>query len=89
MGRKRKAGVLEDDSALVGGSNASLTSAPTLKRARKVVSGLTTETKTAAPEKRAARIRTTCPQNIQERVARVMSQRYSRSLIRRNHVQVD
>lgn len=82
MGRKRKAGALEDDSALMGGSSASASSAPASKRARKVA-------QRAIPEKRAARIRTTCPKNIQERVARVMSQRYGCSPIRRNFVHLD
>jgi hypothetical protein len=87
MGHKRKAAVLEDDHALVGRSNMGTSSAPTLKRARKVAaSKVNTE---PTPEKRAARIKTTCPKNIQERVARVMSQRYNRSLIRRNLVQVN
>jgi len=79
MGHKRKAVVLEDDPALVGGSSARTSSAPTFKRARKVARKMTTTKETAIPEKRAARSRTTCPKNIQERVARVMSQRYSRS----------
>jgi len=84
MGHKRKAAVLEDDPGRVGGSSASANSAPTLKRARKVAPQKVTETKTkkAIPEKRAARIRTTCPKNIQERVGRVMSQRYGRSPVR-------
>lgn len=67
MGRKRKVEVLEDDSKPVGGSSAGASSAPTLKRACKVAPKIA--------EKRAARIRTTCPKNIQERVGRVMSQR--------------
>lgn len=70
MGRKRKASVLEDNPGLVAwGTTAGASCAPYFKRARK------TATKTAIPEKRAARVKTTCPKNIQERVARVMSQR--------------
>ncbi len=72
MGHKRKAAELEDNPELVGRSGAGASSAPTLKRARKIAPK-------KATEKRAARIRTTCPLNIQERVARVMSQRYSHS----------
>ena len=84
MGHKRKAAVLEDDSALAGGSSTGASSAPTFKRARKVAKNETT-----IPEKRAARVKTTCPKNIQERVERVMSQRYGHSPIQRNLVQVD
>jgi hypothetical protein len=87
MGHKRKAGVLEDEPTLVVGSSAGASSTPTFKRARKVAPG--TATKTAILEKRAARIRTTCPKNIQERVARVMSQRYSHFPIPRNLVQLN
>lgn len=72
MGSKRKAAVLDDNPELVEGSSAGASSAPTFKRARKMAPKMVTE-------KRAARIKTTCPKNIQERVGRVMSQRYSHS----------
>jgi hypothetical protein len=82
MGHKRKAAVLDDDPGRVGGSSGTASSAPTYKRARKVAPKGVTATKKAIPEKRAARIKTTCPKNIQERVARVMSQRYGCSPVR-------
>ena len=83
MARKRKASVLEVNADLVGGSSAGASSAPTTKRARKIA------TTTTIPEKRAARVKTTCPKNIQERVARVMSQRYTRSPVWYTLIQVD
>ena len=84
MARKRKASVLEDNADLVGGSSAGASSAPTTKRARKIAT-----TTTIIPEKRAARVKTTCPKNIQERVARVMSQRYTRSPVWYTLIQVN
>ncbi|EJD41248.1 hypothetical protein AURDEDRAFT_106240 [Auricularia subglabra TFB-10046 SS5] len=78
-GRKRKAAAAlydpdEEYNRLVAlGSSSSAPAAPTpAKRARKSTAGASG----SSPEKRLARVRNSCPQNIMERVHRVMTQRF-------------
>lgn len=72
---KRKA---EDDNSAMAGTFSSALEGPASKAKRqKKVSNAVAESQSSQQEKRLARFKSSCPKNIMERVARVMTQRFA------------